>query len=897
MKRYHMRILLVEDNVPEAVVLRELLHRAPDVEIDLVHVESFEAGKAIAAKGNTDVILLDLFLPDSCGLQTITCMNDAAPSVPIVALTSSNDNGLSLEAVRTGAQDYLVKGQIDGSLLVRALRYAIDRKQAQEQLRQSEEHFRTLIENSLDIITVLNQDGTIRYASPSVKRVLGYAPKELLRKNAFELVHPDDVSDLRTIFLHVIQNPGFVGFAEFRFRRKEGSWCVLESIGKYLQESECGVVVNARDITERRETQEALQESQEQYRRIVETAQEGIWMIDARNRTSFVNKKMAEMLGYTVDEMMGVPLFHFMDEEARSRAAVTLERRRQGISEQLEIKYRRKDGTGMWAHLSTNPIFDNEGRYAGALAMVIDITERKRADEELRASEERYRLLFEENLTGNFVSTPDGVLLSCNPAFARIFGFASVEEAMQSNMKSLYQDDSQRERLLAQLLTEKRIEHYEQVLRRRDGTLIHVIENVIGTFDAHGELIEIKGYLFDDTKRKQLEEQMLQMQKMESIGTLAGGIAHDFNNILGIILGHSTMLDALVDTPGKLAGSIEAINKAVQRGSGLVRQILTFARKTNVLFEPVQLNELIVEMRKMLEGTFPKTIEVFLQLEKGIPFIDADPTQLHQALLNLCVNARDAMPDGGTLLISTTKATSDQLREQGRDATAAEYVHVRVSDTGEGMDEQTKQRIFEPFFTTKEIGKGTGLGLSVVYGIMKSHRGYIDVETARGRGTTFHLYFPIPGTTSESDNNEKKNSEAAGGSETILLVEDEDMLRELVSNLLQAKGYRVLTAANGIEALDLFAKAHNEIALVLTDMGLPKMSGLEMVKRIRGASPAMKVILASGYLPAEQKFEVETIGAHEFVEKPYLPDELFRKIRQVIDGHTSPSAISCNSSP
>ncbi len=1014
MKEVPMRVLLVEDNVSEAAALCGFLIEAPNTDVDLVHVGSLEEGKTIAAFRKIDVILLDLFLPDSSGLQSIISMNDVAPSVPIVALTSVSDNGLSLEAVRVGAQDYLVKGEMDSRLLARALRYAIERKQAQEQLRQSEEHFRSLIENSLDVITILKQDGTIRYASPSVKRVLGYLPKELVKRNAFELVHPEDAFDLRSLFLRIVQTPGFVGFAEFRFRRKDGSWCNLEAVGKFLKDdSETeGVVVNSRDITERRQAEGALREMDEQYRRIVETAQEGIWMIDAQNKTSFVNKKMAEMLGVTVDDMMRTPLFEFMDEEGRAVAAANIERR---TSEQHELKFRRKDGADLWALLSTNPIFDDEGRYAGALAMVTDITqrkkdeaqlltlsraveqsptsivitdtsggieyvnpkftqitgysaeevvgknprvlksgktppeeykhlwetitsgaewqgeflnvrkdgttfwefasispvrnaagtithfvavkeditERKRAEEKLRHSEERYRLLFEENLTGNFVSTPDGVLLSCNMAFARIFGFASVQEAMQSNVKLLYPEDSQREALMTQLLKKKRIENYEQVLRRRDGTLIHAVENVIGAFDEQGELVEIKGYLFDDTKRKLLEEQMIQMQKMESIGTLAGGIAHDFNNILGIILGHSTMLDALVDNPDKLSKSIGTINKAVERGSGLVRQILTFARKTNVLFEPVRLNDLISEIEKMLEGTFPKTIEISLQLEKNLPFIDADRTQLHQTLLNLCVNARDAMPDGGTLMISTSNITGGQLRERIRDAAATEYVHVCVSDTGTGMDETAKQRMFEPFFTTKEMGKGTGLGLSVVYGIMKSHHGYIDVETARGHGATFHLYFPVPGINAESKNtDEEKNSESAGGPETILFVEDEEMLRELVSNLLQAKGYGVLTAADGLEAVAVYTRKKDEIALVLTDMGLPKMSGLAMVKRMRELNPTVKVILASGYLPPEDKPELERIDALEFIEKPYLPDDLFRKIREVIDGQASAQTTS-----
>jgi PAS domain S-box-containing protein len=609
-----------------------------------------------------------------------------------------------------------------------------------------------------------------------------------------------------------------------------------------------------------------------------------MWVYDTTTLAFLaVNDAAIAKYGHSRSEFLSMTIKDIRPEEDVPRLIENVKSQKMGLDEAGNWRHRKKDGTIIDVEITSHSL-TYEGKNA-KLVSAHDITKRKQAEESLRASEERYRRLFEENLTGNFISTPDGVLLSCNLAFARIFGFASVEEAMQCNVKALYPDDSQREALVTQLLTNKRIENYEQVLRRRDGTLIHVVENVIGTFHEHGELIEIKGYLFDDTKRKHLEEQMIQLQKMESIGRLAGGIAHDFNNILGIILGHSTMLDALVDNPAKLSRSIENINKAVQRGSGLVRQILTFARKTNVLFEPVMLNELVSEMEKMLDGTFPKTIEISLQLEKGLPFIDADRTQLHQALLNLCVNARDAMPNGGKLFIRTSKTKGDNLREQGRDATATEYVQIQVSDTGSGMDEATKKRIFEPFFTTKEIGKGTGLGLSVVYGIMKSHRGIVDVETAQGRGTTFLLYFPVHEEVSKAVKADKElSAEVDGGTETILFVEDEQMLRDLVSSLLQAKGYKILTASNGVEAMDVYVQRKDEIELILTDIGLPKMSGLEMVKKIREMNAAAKVILASGYLDPDDKSELLKAGAHEFVEKPYLPDELFRKIRQVIGG-------------
>jgi CheY-like chemotaxis protein len=373
---------------------------------------------------------------------------------------------------------------------------------------------------------------------------------------------------------------------------------------------------------------------------------------------------------------------------------------------------------------------------------------------------------------------------------------------------------------------------------------------------------------------------------MESLGTLAGGIAHDFNNILGIIMGHSSILEQSREDPEKFSRSAQAISKATFRGAALVRQLLTFARKTELTMQPVSINETLSELAKLLGETFPKTIDIRLRLEPRLPLLQADATQLHQVFLNLCVNARDAMvPKGGTLSLTSRLAGGKEVRANFPAAEEMDYVVVDVADTGVGMDQATLSRIFEPLFTTKEKGKGTGLGLATVHGIVESHRGFIGVESAVGSGSTFHVYLPIIGRTPTHESGQKPTDEhLPSGAETILLVEDEETLSDLLKFVLEGKGYKVLRARDGEEALTLFREHSQEISLILSDLGLPKMSGWELFKEIRRLNPNAKVILASGYFEPGTKSELLKSGAEALMQKPYEPAEVLKTVRKVLNG-------------
>jgi two-component system, cell cycle sensor histidine kinase and response regulator CckA len=487
------------------------------------------------------------------------------------------------------------------------------------------------------------------------------------------------------------------------------------------------------------------------------------------------------------------------------------------------------------------------------------------------------------DLTGNFIMRPDGGILTCNPAFARIFGFDSAEEAQTANFLSLLRSRKESTEVLELVRDGESTEPHELEMRQRDGGAVYVIARFVGKFDEAGELIQLEGHLFNDTKRKRLEQQLMQAQKMEGLGTLAGGIAHDFNNILAIILGYTARLDAWRTNPEQITPAVKIIKEAVERGAALVQQLLTSARQTEARFASLDLNALVRDLEQMLCATFPKMINFETRLQSNLPLITADRSQIHQVLLNLCVNARDAMPHGGTIGLETMLATGEEVGEFFTGADNASYACVRVRDSGEGMSRQVRAHIFEPFYSTKERGKGTGLGLSVVYGVVNNHRGFVHVDSEPGAGATFDVYLPVEHTLAQNgDGPLAKPLLKSGTAQTILLVEDEEMLRDLGVMILQEEGYRVLSAKDGIEALEIFDKHIDEVGLVVCDLGLPRLGGRDVFMKMKESKPGVLAIVASGYLEPALRSEILRAGVIDTIQKPYDFHEMLDKIRSII---------------
>ncbi len=422
----------------------------------------------------------------------------------------------------------------------------------------------------------------------------------------------------------------------------------------------------------------------------------------------------------------------------------------------------------------------------------------------------------------------------------------------------------------------------EITLHRNSGITFPSHIRIFALIDGNDFLLGYAAIGTDISERKSLEAQLLHTQRLESLGTLAGGIAHDFNNILGIIVGHAALLVRNKGNEKVIEQSTQAIDRVAQRGAGIARQLLAFVRSSDAILQTVSVNEIFDEIIKLITETFPKSISISTDLADNFPLIVADASQIHQVLLNLSLNARDAMPNGGALKFATRVVSGTSVREHWSKADATQYVMFSVSDTGTGMDVPTRERIFEPFFTTKEKDKGTGLGLAVVLGIVEKHNGFIDVQSRLGDGTTFDVFLPTPEVSLARVEDTEQRKSAQGALETILCVEDEEMLLDLLKNELIRKGYNVLTAIDGVEAVEVYKRHSSRINLVLCDLGLPKLDGIQVFERMKWTNPSVKFVLCSGYMDADHRSQISNSGVKEFIQKPYDQDELIRKIQDVL---------------
>lgn len=514
---------------------------------------------------------------------------------------------------------------------------------------------------------------------------------------------------------------------------------------------------------------------------------------------------------------------------------------------------------------------------------------RKQYDEaivQLRVSEERYRELFEQGLTGVFVCTPQGEILTCNNAFAHIFGFSGIEEALRVNVRDLYAEPASFSSFVQLVREEKRLAYHDTQMQRRDGMIVHVIENVVGTFDEQGKLQEIKGYLFDHTEQKRLSEQLQQAQRLESIGLLVSGIAHDFNNMLGGILGYTSRGLTKITRSHPLHDDLTRIQDIGTRAAKMTQQLLAFSRRQVLAPSTVDLNEIVENLLEFLNKILGEHIETVFEPDAELKSVRVDYAQIEQVLMNLCINARDAMPDGGKLWIETKNVEADEVfRQRYPQASSPEYVLLLVRDTGTGMDEQVRSQIFEPFFTTKELGKGTGLGLSMVHGIVGQHNGFIDVESSLGEGSTFMIYLPVvheAATKSAPLTLEKPAHAVEGGVETILVVEDDPDLRFLMEEALGDYGYKVMSASDGAEGLQQFQRHAASISLIISDLMTPRMMGKELYDKVQRIRSNTKFLFVSGYQANQISQNFVLDKGFEFLQKPFDLDELAAKVREIL---------------
>ena len=592
-----------------------------------------------------------------------------------------------------------------------------------------------------------------------------------------------------------------------------------------------------------------------------------------------------------------------------------------------EIMVERPDGSQIVVRVNISPLHDENGRLSGAINTFQDVSHLKKTEQ----ASLHLAALVESSDDAIIAKNLDGIVKSWNPAAERLFGYTPEEMIGKPITTIIPPNRSDEEtRILERIRRGERIEHYDTVRQRKDGSAVEISLTISPIKDARGKIIGASKIAREITKRKQaetalreardelaranqelekrvkertteleranaallkdleeqkrLEAQLRQAQKMESIGTLAGGIAHDFNNVLNIIKGYASSVAGLVSENEEITEQLEIIDDAIERGTGVVRQLLTLARKTESRLISSSANELISGLANLLKQTLPKTVDLSLELRAKLPLVMADPNQITQALLNLCVNARDAMPHGGKLVLRTSLVDGATINDAG--AQAREYVCIEVIDTGTGMSDSVRSRLFEPFFTTKGIGEGTGLGLAIVYGIIKNHDGLIEVHTEPQRGTKFRLYLPAAreqqNTVDTALQAEVSQENGRDGHKTVLLVEDEEMMVLLLRKTFAKHGYNVLVALDGEEALNLFQEHKHKIDVVLLDIGLPKKAGWEVILTMKEENPQVSIVVSSGYIDPSSKAKMYKAGIRNFVDKPYTPEAVVEILDAVI---------------
>jgi len=645
-----------------------------------------------------------------------------------------------------------------------------------------------------------------------------------------------------------------------------------------------GRVWSFRDITEQRRAEKSLRESEDKFRTLAEQSPSMIF-INKRGKVVYANSKCVEVMGYTKEEFYSSD-FDFL----KLIALVDVEKVKENFAKHMkgeevvpyEYSIVTKNGKRFEAIITTKLIhFENENAMLGTIT---DIAELKRSEEALRKSEEKYRTLFEESKDMVFTASIEGKILDVNPAGLKLFGYSNKEEMEKVDVaRALYWNADDRGKFVELMQRQGYVQDYELDLKTKDGKRITVLETATAVRDDHGNVVAHRGIIRDITTQKHLERQFLRAQRMESIGTLAGGIAHDLNNVLGpIVTAIDVLQERYVDEGSKRI--LEALAASAQRGADIVNQILAFGRgveSKRILFQP---KHIIREMEKIVHETFPKSIQLKTVISKNLWTILGDPTQIHQVLLNICVNARDAMQHGGVLTVSAENFHIDEYyAKMNIEAKEGPYVVVTVADTGTGIPRDIMDHIFDPFFTTKELGKGTGLGLSTALGIVRSHGGFINVYSEEGRGTSFKVYLPAEMKEQEIVKAEERPELLQGQGELIFVVDDEASIREITKVTLENNGYRVITANDGVEAVSKYAKDEGAIKAIIMDMVMPGMDGIATIKALQLMKTTAKIIATSGGAAGEGMTMNSIPGVHGFFKKPYTTEVLLRTLRQVLD--------------
>jgi PAS domain S-box-containing protein len=918
-----LRVLNVEDSERDVALLTRYLTGA-GYDVFKERVETAEAMKAALMAKEWDIILCDYSMPGFNALAALNTLHDTGLDIPLIIISGTVGEEIAVEAMLTGANDYLPKNNL--ARLIPAIERELQEAKNRRRQRDAENERRIIFEILQGIIPTPNVDEFLKLVHRSIAQIV-------YGENCFVMLH-DPSTDMVSFEFWVDRRdprpapkPRGNGFASYVLRtgkpmiltpemrkaiaeRGEAvqigsvapSWLGVplrtpsRTIGvMVLQHYEDEHAYTERDLEflssvgdqialaiERKRAEEALGESEERYRLLFEKNPEPMWVYDLETLAFLeVNDAAIHRYGYTRAEFLSMTIRDIRPPEDMAAFMRSVEDQTTDYQDGQVWKHRRKDGSLIDVEITSHVL--NFGGVPGRLVLAKDVTESMRAKEALIESEERYRDLVENAIDIIYTHDLEGRFTSINRAAETITGFTRDEILTMNLADSVAPEYVEKARqMIAAKLTGKEMTAYDLELIARDGRRVPVEVNTRIIYED-GVAVGVQGIARDVTERKQLEGQLLQSQKMEAIGLLAGGIAHDFNNLLTAITGYSDLTLRKLQADDPLCDNIREIKNAGERAAALTSQLLAFSRKQVLKPRVHNLNTIITDLERMLRRIIRESVEFDIDLDPQLGNIKADPGQIEQVIMNLAVNARDAMPNGGRLAIQTRNVHLSEVEAaQHVLVSPGAFIKMTVTDTGHGIDPDTKRRIFEPFFTTKEVGKGSGLGLSTVHGIVMQSGGDITVRSEVGHGAAFEIYLPCVDENVQQPRWKEDGGEDYSGTETILLVEDDETVRNLIREILKDHGYEVIEAADGTTALSIFGIHKAKINLLVTDIIMPGISGGELRDRMKEIRPDIKVLFISGYTDDSLSQSGILSSDAALLEKPFTPDDLARKVREVL---------------
>ncbi|MGV8079774.1 MAG: PAS domain S-box protein [Syntrophales bacterium] len=772
-----------------------------------------------------------------------------------------------------------------------------EQRYAQEELRRSEEYYRAITENASDILFIADERGIITYVTPSVERIVGYRPDELLGTSTYDLFVPEDLPRALEDYAKALQTRGVAIPNSFRIRNKDGAERIIEGVGINLLDNPAiaGFVMNVRDVTDQRRAEETLRATEERFRLITENLQDTVWLMDMNLKLTWISPSVEWKQGYTAEELISLPLERRVTPGSLQIVYGLVERHLtperiadpgEEITVTAEVELYRKDGSTFWAETVITMIRDGQGTPAGFLGISRDTTERRAMEAALRESEEKHRLLFESAGEGIMI-IQDNVTRLANPALSQILGYPIETITSRPFAAFIHPED-----------------RHAVVDRHRRRMRGEVVETGypfrIVTADGREKWLEIHSrrivwddapaslsFVMDVTERRQMAERLARVEKMEALGTLAGGVAHDLNNVLGVLVGYSELLAEKLPEGSQTRRHAENILQSGIKGAAIIQDLLTMARRGVAVSEVVGLNRIVEdylrspEYEKLL--SYHVDVIVRTELAEGLLNIKGSPVHLGKTVMNLVSNAMEAIAGEGVVTVRTENRYLDQPVRGYDEIQEGDYVVLTVTDSGRGISPRDLGKIFEPFYTRKVMGRsGTGLGLAVVWGTVKDHNGYIDVQSEEGVGTIFTLHFPVTREEPAEAVEQHLRDSSMGRGESILVVDDVREQRELAASMLTRLGYRVETVSSGEEAVSRVRGKKPD--LVVLDMIMdPGIDGLETYRRILEIHPGQKAILVSGFSETGRVQQALEIGAGEFVKKPYILESIGVAVRRELD--------------